>query len=301
VTTPNDTIMSCLYFAKNASKLPSGAVKIAAANLVSACKDHGLTPPKEIEKLAEGQAAKTNLYIEGSVFEKAASAVEITERPVDCAYALNGRYPIANESQVKQAAAYLVNHFHGFESEDRHIFAKNVLTKAAELDVNLTPTEQRTLTKVAGVEYGDRLSHQLNLRKDFASNKADALETLEKIAGARSTLNPNDFAALLNSWDKTYGTLAKTASSGRPILDSYQSTFDNILTKESGYVWEDEQSGNRLSSKDIEKVATDKFEKVKGYFGETLANSLKKHGHSIFDSLPLDAKVVIARISKGAL
>ena len=49
----------------------------------------------------------------------------------------------------------------------------------------------------------------------------------------------------------------------------------------------------------VEKAAEEKYEKIKSYFGETLAGSLKKHAVAIFDSLPTDAKTTIAKIVRG--
>jgi len=49
---PGTTAMSVIYFMEHGDKLPEGAQKMAAANLVEACQKFGLAAPKAMEKLA---------------------------------------------------------------------------------------------------------------------------------------------------------------------------------------------------------------------------------------------------------
>ncbi len=49
---PGTTAMSVIYFMEHGDKLPEGAQKMAAVNLVSACEASGLRPPEALEKAA---------------------------------------------------------------------------------------------------------------------------------------------------------------------------------------------------------------------------------------------------------
>lgn len=49
---PGTTAMSVIYFMEHGDKLPDGAQKMAAANLVGACERFGLRPPSALEKIA---------------------------------------------------------------------------------------------------------------------------------------------------------------------------------------------------------------------------------------------------------
>ena len=297
--TAADTWLSCAYFEKNAHKLPRQAVKIAATHLKLACEEFQLDPPKEVIRMSVEENPMSNLYIEESDMEKSASVAPLQRPPDNGAYALNGRYPLFNEGYVKKASAYFVANYAGFEPESRHTFAKNVLTKAAEYGVTLDVDQEMLMSKVAGATYGDKIESQLRLRANVVDGNTDLEEKLSKVASAKKVIEADKFAQLLSAFDKESGI---TNLYGPSILDAFEATYQQDMSKTaSATVWEDEATGVTMSAKELEKTATDKFDKVKSYFGETLANSLKKHSHAIFDSLPLDAKAVIVKIAKGSL
>jgi hypothetical protein len=47
-----NTALSVMYFLENCDKLPEGAQKVAAANLLTACSWYDLAPPAQLYKLA---------------------------------------------------------------------------------------------------------------------------------------------------------------------------------------------------------------------------------------------------------
>lgn len=296
ITSKVDTWLSGAYFEKNAHKLPANAQKIAASMLKTAYAKHGIKASDKIEKLAS-PTILVNLYREEYDFCKTASAdSQLESAPEGAAFALPGRYPLYSPEFVKKAAAYFVDYFGQFDSDDRHVFAQNVLKQASGLGVDLTEQETKTLKKVAGDSYGDILGTQIKLRKEYVSNKPEAVETLDKIASAKEKLGPEKFASALSQFDKVAG-LKKHY--GKLLAEPYQAVYESRFEKEAGYTWEDESAGVSVTGKELVKAASDKYDKIKSYFGETLANSLKKHASEIFDSLPKDAKVIIARIAKG--
>ena len=294
VHTKADTWLSCAYFEKNAHKLPIQAARIAATHLKTACAKFEL--PTEYRVSMFHGTADSNRYIEeNDCMRKVASESQLVDRPDEGRYALAGRYPLFHESHVKKAASYFEEHFRHFDSGDRHEFASNVLARASELQMPLDGLE--ALQKVAGAEYGDRVAGQISMRHKLVDGDVEAVIALEKISMVRNDLEAKKFATLLAAWDSENGM---ERLYGTQIVDPYQATFES-LSKEAGYVWEDSSSGESLTGKELEKAASEKYDKIKGYFGETLANSLKKHGSQIFDSLPRDAKTVIAKIAKGGI
>jgi hypothetical protein len=54
-TDAGTTAMSVMYFFDNKDKLPDEAVKTAAANLTTACLQHGLLPPARLIKMADAE------------------------------------------------------------------------------------------------------------------------------------------------------------------------------------------------------------------------------------------------------
>ena len=296
--TAADTWLSCGYFEKNAFKLPTTAAKITATHLKEACQKFGIQPNTSVEKLASSEKPNSNLYVEDLDMRKTASAHRPLEFHSGADYALNGRYPLFNEGHVKKAASYFSDYYGQFSPKDRHTFATNLMKKAEAMNLTFDGEETALLRKVAGSDYGNIIESQLTRRMNMVDGDIQATEQLSKVASAMGSLPPEKFAELLHAWDNEHNMSYSRTSH---ILDAFQSTFDKGFEKEAGYIWEDESSGISLSGSELEKAASEKYDKIKGYFGETLAGSLKKHGSMIFESLPVDAKAVIAKIAKGTL
>ena len=298
INSAGDTWLSCAYFEKNAHKLPLTAAGIAATHLKTACVKFKIEVPETISKISFSEV-KTNKYTEESDMNKTASARPLEERPSSGSYALPGRYPLFNADFVKKASEYFTTYFSNFDPESRHIFAKNTLEKAAEFGFKLEEKQEQLMQKVAGVDYGNKVDSQLKMRSGIVDGIFILEEKLSKVASAKQSLPADKFALLLQAFDKEAGV---DKMYGDNILDAFEATFDKDLSKEGAHpIWSDESTGLSLSMKELEKVAHNKSDKIKSYFGETLSNSLKKHSHDIFQSLPSDAKIVIARIAKGSL
>lgn len=138
------------------------------------------------------------------------------------------------------------------------------------------------------------------MRQNHLEAKPEMSAALEKIATYRKTLPAKDFAKLLYAFDKK-------ASLDRHyrthLADPFKATFDRRITKEAGgYAFDDKNDSDlNCTQKELDAAFDSKYDKIKGYFGPTVAEQLKKHGCSIFDSLPVDAKSTIAKITKGIL
>jgi hypothetical protein len=298
VNSAADTWLSCAYFEKNAHKLPSQAAKITATHLKIACEKFQLNAPKEVERISVDETPLSNLYVEENDLEKNATIAGLERRPDNGSYALPGRYPLFNQEFVKKASQYFVTHFADFEPDTRYTFAKNTLAKASELGMSLDVNDEFLLRKVAGDTYGTKIDSQLRIRANIVDGISQLEEKLSKVAAAKESLPAEKFAQLLQAFDNEAGV---SRIYGGNVLDAYQATFDKDMDKTASTVWEDETTGLTLSSAELEKAANDKSDKIKAYFGETMANSLKKHSHDIFQSLPSDAKAMIAKIAKGSL
>jgi hypothetical protein len=293
VTSAADTWLSMRYFEKNAHKLPQSAQSIAASNLKIAADRYGVEPTKTVALRARHVSG--NLFVEG-IDKVATQSVRITEETGQ-RYALGNKYPLFHEGHVKKAAQYFEDYYGQFDAASRHTFAKNVIERASELKVDIPTESMAVLRKVAGDRFGDILGTQIRMRKELLHDQAKKDE-LDKLASSRGD-NPEAFAEALakfdaeNRLDRHYD---------RYLADAYTATYDVRFTKQaSGYSWEDESTGLRVDDSDLNKLGNERAEKVKSYFGEILANELKKHGSAIFDSLPVDAKIVLAKIARGTL
>lgn len=268
VFTKADTWISAQYFSKTAHKLPEGLRKIAQANLDKAMKQHGLGVMKK----------------------------EATYRPEH--YALKDKYPIDSAVQVKLACAYFEEWKSSFSLSDRREYATKVASRAKQLGV--ADAAGPSLRKYAGSQYGTEVNIQLKLRQELVGQTDHLLSGLSKLAAVRDQVEADKFAEMLAAFDREAG-LEKYHN--RFLADPYVATFEEKEFRKvaSGYNWEDESTGLTVSESDLKKVAHEKSEKLKGFLGETVAREMKKHGYSIFDSLPIDAKIVVAKIAKGLI
>lgn len=297
-----NTWLSCQYFIKTAEQLPFVAQKIAASNLNRACALYNLKAPEEISKLASKDITG-NRYDELRDWKKDRETMQTKIAKAaepdgsEHFYALGSNYAMPSSDYVKKAAAYFVDNFNEFQdAEDRHTFADNVLSRAQELKVELEC--KPFLEKYASADYGDSVMTQINLRKDALQHRPEMTAALDKLAAHRSDTEAKTFAKALYLFDKKAG-LTRHYGKGQ-IADAFKATFSDFF-KSAGYRWEDESSGLSITDSQLTKAASDKYDKIKSYFGSTLADSLKKEAVSIFDSLPADAKETIVKISKGVI
>lgn len=301
VTDYANTWLSCSYFENTKDQLPYVAQKIAASNLKKACAKHKVPVSETISKLASADVS-TNVYNEVQSYKQDSSylnSVETIPAHKDDSpyfYALGDKYPMPDALYVKKASAYFESHVHDFTSpEDRHTFAKNVKSRAEELKVDLGNS---LLSKYASTNYGDSVGVQLKIRRDLLDAKPEMQKALDKLASYKDQTEPEIFANVLSEFDRRAG-LSK--HHGNYLADPYSATFGNFVKTAKGYQWEDESTGLHISGDKLEKTASSKYDKIKGYFGESIAKQLKKHAVSIFESLPLDAKQTIVKIAHGLI
>jgi hypothetical protein len=267
VLTPADTWISAAYFAETSHKLPEGLRKVAAANIQKALEKHRLP-------LLKKEAKQNSDY-----------------------FALKSKYPIDTASQVKLASSYFEEWHRSFKLSDRREYATKVASRAKDLGVE---TLSPAIRKYAGQEYGTEIPTQLRLRRDLVSGTESMCDSLNKVAEAQKRVSPDKFAELLGAWDREAGV---DRYHGKYLADPYEATYsENPLRKiAGGYSWEDESTGLKVSEADLKKVAEEKSEKIRGFLGESVAKELQKHGSQIFDSLPTDAKIVVAKIARGLI
>jgi hypothetical protein len=150
------------------------------------------------------------------------------------------------------------------------------------------------LNKYAGFDYSSDLSAHLSSRRKLIEGNPVFEEALNKLAAYQSSTDPATFAKVLHGFDKRAGI---DKYYDKYLSDPFLSTFSSVKTASALY----EIDGITINEGDIEKLATDKYEILKTYFGPTLADGLKKEGSAAFTALPDDAKEVIARISNGEI
>lgn len=293
-----NTWLSCRYFEKTAHKLTPKSREIAAYMLKRACQLHGVA---ETSLIKSAQIRTSNVYHENYDMTKVAHTIQVEATTPDGSenfYALGSRYAMPNPEYVKKAAAYFVDFEKSFtDAADRHQFADRVIKRASELKVDLDQT--KVLSKYASSDYGDILDIQIKLRQELLQSKPEMSAALEKVASEKARMPAPEFAKLLHAFDKRASI---ERYYGGYIADAFKATFEERMTKSaSGYSYEGEEDGLSCTEKELNKAFENKHDSIKGYFGPTIADQLKKHGCAIFESLPRDAKSTIAMIVKGKI
>lgn len=301
-----NTSLSNEYFDLNHSKLPAEAQKVAATYIKMACDRFGIEPKETTKTAASRFPVMANIYIE-KLTDKAAGQIimkkEANEhKRSEHYYALtktagdgqvNRSYAMPTPNEVEKAAVYFEKFAKQFAPEDRHTFASNVVKRAVELGIDVDNT---MIQKYAGLSFNADVDAYLSTRKSLVEDRPEFVEALTKLASHQGQTDPTTFARVLHEFDKRAGL---TRYYDKYLADPYASTFGVPTTKTASALYEID--GLQVKEGDIEKVANNKYDVLKSYFGSTLADGLKKEGSPAFLALPDDSKEVIARIINGEI
>ena len=300
-----NTALSNEYFDLNHHKLPGGAQKVAATYIKMACQRHSITPTESVKEASLQFPTTTNIYLfkmndtpGGRVLTEKVAAHDKS----DHFYALSKTasdgttdraYAMPNVESIKMAEAYFEKFAKQFSAEERHEFARNVVGRAVELGVNI---ESESVNKYAGLQYNADVDAYLSVRKELVNKRPEFVDALDKLASYQGKEDPRTFARVLHEFDKKAGL---TRYYDKYLADPFASTFGTGSEKTASVIYE--ENGLTVTEADLVKVANEKYDTLKNYFGPTLADGIKKEGSAAFVALPDDAKEVIARIANGEI
>lgn len=301
-----NTALSNTYFDINHHKLPFEAQKVAATYIRKACQQYGIEPSESVKTASEETPLFPNIYIEKLNDKSGGPLIKesgVKEDPnSNHFYALtktagdrvvNRMYAMPSVVEVKKAETYFDKYAKQFNPEERHEFALNVVGRASELG---TTIESKNLLKYAGALYSAELENHIETRKNIMDGNSQVQDALDKLASMQEKTDPKTFAKALHKLDKIAG-LDKYYD--RYLPDPFASTFSSGTTKTAEALFEID--GLEINEGDVEKVANNNYATLKSYFGETLADGLKKEGTAAFVALPETTKEVIARILHGEI
>ncbi|NDC22528.1 MAG: hypothetical protein EBZ49_00135 [Proteobacteria bacterium] len=297
VDTYDNAWLSNQYFNETHLRLPKEAAEIAAYHIKKACEQHEIETTPAVEGMAK--EAYSNVYYEGDLTsnDKTQKVVDVDlskfaeVEKISDSYTF-AQYAFPTQAHVKLANMYFDKYAEAMPLEVRHGYASNLQKRAGELGINL----KGKISKYAANAYGAHVNAHLSSRKsllEVADPKYAA--ALEKLGHMKDSLSPSEFAKLLHGFDKRAG-LDKYY--GGYLLNPYEATFANQHNPSYEYK---SASYNSLSADMIGKISSEKYAKIKEYFGSSVADALKKEGAPVFESLPNDAKEIIAGIADGSL
>ena len=198
------------------------------------------------------------------------------------------RYPIDTAKQVERAFHYFEKFASRFSPHERHAFCSNVSRRANELGMK-TPEAiakygSSTMAKDAGVQ----IYRRQRLFREGTSEHSLLQEMREKCASIR----PEVMAVALEEFDRA-NNLDQLWDNGLP--DPYHSIFGVVKTAEWSFV----DGNDTVTETRLKRCARECKEQLDDLFeDEDFVKEFSKNPIQIFDSLPLDSKRIIMRVSQ---
>jgi len=285
-----NTALSNIYFDLNHSKLPLGAVKVAASLIKKACDKYGLQPAYSVKK-ASLENITSNCFLENPLEE---TGTVFQEKKASSHFALNNRYSLESSDDIKKACTYFDKYAYQFNFEDRQEFAKNTYQRSKEMGIDTG----KEISKYASAHYGDDYSFStaISLRKSLLSDDSPLKDHFSKLASYKIKASPEVITKVLYELDKEAG-----------FTKYYDSYLKNPCEAVSGLYKKATMVYNKndiyMTEDDLKGLAAKKEKILKEYFGETLVKGLqsKSDGVEAFKALPEDTKDIIARIWNGEI
>jgi hypothetical protein len=300
VNTHDSTWLSNQYFDLTSQRLPKLASATAAYFIKQACEKFNITPLPAVVGLAK--EASSNIYYEEDLPADAATTknihVDLSKfaqvEQIGDNYTF-AQYAFPTVSHVKLACQYLEKYIKQIPVDYRHKYAAAIQKRAQELGMG---QQGGIVSKYASDYYSGHVDAHLRARASLLETADPKFRgALDKLSAMKKEMSATDFARLLHGFDKRAG-LTKYYDSA--LTDPYQAVFAQEPTPYGNYTAK-MASGASLTADEIRKVSIDKYAKIKEYFGHNIADELKSHGIPIFESLPNDAKEIIASIASGEL
>jgi len=296
----DSTWLSNEYFEVSHNRLPKQAAQVAAHHIKKACEKYDIPLKPAVAGCAK--EASANVYCEPDLTSKdRVRPIETVELSKFAQVQQIGdsdsfaTYTFATPTHVKIGCQYFEKYVDELPMEYRHRYAAAIQKRAGELGMG---AQKGKVAKYASDIYSAHVDAHLRSRASLLE-VADPKYTqaLSKMASMKKEMAAPDFAKLLHGFDKRAGL---NKYYGSYLTNPYEATFAQQTNPWAGYTAK-LASGASLSSDEITQVSNEKYAKIKEYFGHDVADELKKHGVSIFESLPNDAKEIIAGIANGQI
>ena len=313
----DNTWLSNKMYPHTHHKIAKEAAVTAAVFIKKACNVFGIKADQTVEYMAKeaNDLRKSNVYFEpvekvagvkgkgywtdlfsknvGQVKTASSRGLENVQEIAD--NYTKAQYAMPDAEAVKTAAEY----FSSIEGSVRnketlHKYAAAIQLRAGEL--GMEPLKG-AVSKYASDCYNGQVDAHLASRKLLVDHDEELKGTLSKLASARSSMDPYQFAQILSGFDKKAGLVQYY---GGYLKDPYQSSFGE-LKKTDPVLWSTKTASRKLTEQEVRMVVNDKNGKIAEHFGKHFAEELKKDPVSIFNSLPMDSKEIIANINDGLL
>lgn len=215
------------------------------------------------------------------------------------------RYPLDSYAQVKAASAYFDQYHRMMEPEDRHTYAVNLVRRAVPMDIALSKEAsaygQTTYASEAHIDLC--VGHRVNLLAPLADHDDVQTKTAAchaaglylELVGSRDRLSPATFARTLCEIDKIAGL---DEYWDQDVVDPFLSTFSKEAADDS---LDALVVGNEyMKASDLKSFVATKAGVLRHKFSEDFIEEFQADPVGIFESLPMDQKLVLMRMVNGA-
>lgn len=222
--------------------------------------------------------------------------VDITGKkpPVKLAYekgkyfCLNGKYPIDTVGQVEKAASYFEYYGDHFTPFERHQYCVKLAARADDLGMTLPEDIQRYGSTKTAQDACIGIYQRQRLFREGTSERSLLDEMREKYAA----IKPEVMAKVLEDFDRSSGI---DALWGEEIPDPYFTMFG----KEKRAEWSFSHGNDYINEERLLRCAKESKKEIEDLFGREVAEEFSSRPKQIFDSLPLNHKRIIMRISQA--
>jgi hypothetical protein len=329
---PGHTLLSCAYFLETKGQLPPEAQTKIAANLMAACRAHGLQPPAPLIK----SAVKRLIQSDGAEMvvppgEKRSeltgtrlmpvSGAPIKRKMAELAPVISDPYIEVTKLDVVKEAKYddslyalvsdqgerqfpLVSYRQVKEAADyfdqnyRHLHPRTrraFCEKLATRAQTLGYPLSKTASDYGADGYRDigGIKVAVQLRKRlWREGASESVSLLDELLEKQAELEPDTFAEVLAQLDIMNHSDRLWDTQ---LPDPWESTFG--VAKEAEWKWI--EGNSTLAEPQLRNLATKEQQLLTDTLGEDIASGMAKDPIGIFESMPLTQKRLIAQLAQA--
>lgn len=199
------------------------------------------------------------------------------------------RFPIDSYGQIKQAAAWFDEYGFTLHPDERREYCVKLASRADEVGIDVSDL----IKKYGSPTYATdgEVNVAVCTRMQHWAEDSPERDMLRGLMEKAASVPPEVFCEALRQFDEATGLNHLWDDE---IHDPYFSTYGFVKKAE----WKWEMGNDRITEEDLHRGLHESTEAIEERFGDELAKELinAKDATAIFDSLPRDHKLILARI-----
>lgn len=203
-------------------------------------------------------------------------------------------FPLVTYEQVKTAASFFDDQGDRLHPRTRRSFCVKVAARANKLGIDVSPD----IRKYGSDDFardGELEVAVEKRRQMWREGHNEAVSLLDGLMEKKASMSPDNFAETLAQLDIAVGTDKYWDTE---VWDPWYSTFGINKEAEEGKPWRWQGGTEYLTEEELKRLVGEGRDNLESRFGRSLADGLAKNPISIFESLPLEQKRVIARMAQ---